>query len=556
LYTRVVNADPGNPLLKLVRHMMTMYRPGMDYSTRHLNCLARRAGAKYFAPLDAQRQSALMLPINTAGGIMRSAGAQVILCIAAATCGFAQSTSGDLSQLKQELQQVEENMQQLAKQMQQLSDVTRRLQSQIATLEKDEDAPPRAVPSPPPSVPPPQLPVTYIGTETRTRQTDEDYSFEAPRIDNEEIDPTLRGYFRLPGTQTLIRFTGFVKTDFFYDPSYTGAFYGGLAPSSFPSGPQPNSVDSTVSIRPSRMNTEFRQPLGDDTLKVLVAWDLYGPLGRNALRLRSFWGQYKNFLVGQNWSAFGDADAFPETLDFQGPPGMINVRHPQFRYTYPVNRHFWTGLSVEKSGANFPAATVFGVPVPTSKAPDMVAFARFENNHGHLQAAVIGRSLGGYIPNTAVPDLRLHTWGYGASLSGVWRLGKLRDNISFQGLGGRGIGDYYNDNTGPGADVGFDANGRLVATPTWSASVGYQHYWTRILRSNANYGYLRVNNTAGDPGISYHVSNYATGNIIVQPSPLYLFGAEFGYASLQRKNDFEWIGRRIQLSLSFFFNRY
>jgi hypothetical protein len=35
-----------------------------------------------------------------------------------------------------------------------------------------------------------------------------------------------------------------------------------------------------------------------------------------------------------------------------------------------------------------------------------------------------------------------------------------------------------------------------------------------------------------------------------------LFGAEFSYASLQRKSDFPWIGRRIQLSLTFFLNRY
>jgi hypothetical protein len=60
-----------------------------------------------------------------------------------------------------------------------------------------------------------------------------------------------------------------------------------------------------------------------------------------------------------------------------------------------------------------------------------------------------------------------------------------------------------------------------VATPTWSASAGYQHYWTRTVRSTASYGNLRINNTAADPGTNYHVSNYATGNIIVQHSVPY-----------------------------------
>ena len=110
-------------------------------------------------------------------------------------------------------------------------------------------------------------------------------------------------------------------------------------------------------------------------------------------------------------------------------------------------------------------------------------------------------------------------------------MGHLRDNIVFQGLGGRGIANYLNDNYGLGSDVGFDANGRLVATPLWSASGAYQHYWTGKIRSSATYGYLRINNTAEDPATNYHISNYASGNIIFQPSPLYLFGGEFIYAT-------------------------
>ena len=455
----------------------------------------------------------------------------------------------------QELQQLKDKVQQLATMM-------AAVQKEIAAIEQAQNAragaPPAAAPAPstPGPVPFPPLPVTYIGTETRTRQTDSDFPEEAPRINNEELDPTLKGYFRLPGTQTLIRLSGFVKTDFFYDPSYTGLWYGGMVPSSFPATPQPNSADSTVSIRPSRFVAEFRQPLGNDTLKGFMDFDLYGTLGRNVPNMRSFWGQYKNFLAGQTWSAFGDPDAFPDTLDFHGPPGMMGLRTPQFRYTYPLNTHNWIGGTIEKSGTDAPFSTLYGTPTPTSTRPDFVGFYRYENNYGHIHAAAIVRSVGGFIPDTTIPDLRAHRTGYGASISGAWRFGPSRDNIVFQGIGGRGIANYYNDNYGLGADVGFDAHGRLVATPTWSASTGYQHYWTRTLRSTAAYGYLRINNTAADPETNYHVSNYWAGNIIYQRSPLYLFGGEFIWASLRRKDDFEWIGRRVQLSITFFLNRY
>jgi hypothetical protein len=488
-----------------------------------------------------------------------SVRAAILAVVAAAFC-FAQSSPSNLQPLEVRLRQLEDMMKKLQDEMQSVQkELTAAQQAQKAQAAPTPPRAPAAQPPAPPAYPdvtPPPLPVTYIGTETRTRQTDDDFPVEAPRINNEELDPTLRGYIRMPGTQTLMRFSGFVKTDFFYDLNVAGLWYGGMVPSSFPSSPQPGSKNSTVSIRPSRFVAEFRQPLKDDTLKVFVDWDVYGTLGRNTPNLRSFWGQYKNFLAGQTWSAFGDPDAFPDTLDFHGPPGMMGLRTPQFRYTYPINRHHTIGGSVDKSGTDIPMSTFFGTPIGTQLWPDFVGFYRYENNHGHLHTAAILRSVGGFVPHTTIPDLKAHVTGYGASVSGAWRLGRLRDNVVFQGIGGRGIANYYNDNYGLGSDVGFDARGRVVATPTWSASGGYQHYWTKNVRSTAAFGYLRINNTAGDPDTNYHVSRYAAGNIIYQPSALFLMGAEFSYASLRRKNDFEWIARRIQLSVSFFFNRY
>jgi hypothetical protein len=59
---------------------------------------------------------------------------------------------------------------------------------------------------------------------------------------------------------------------------------------------------------------------------------------RNSIRLRQYYEQYKNFLAGQTWSAFGDPDAFPDTLEFEGPPGMMATRQPTIRYTQPLGK--------------------------------------------------------------------------------------------------------------------------------------------------------------------------------------------------------------------------
>jgi hypothetical protein len=461
--------------------------------------------------------------------------------------GFGRAQSADVKELKDRLEKLEQMMQEL--------------KQQIADTEAAEKVPSQpaasTASSKPASVPIAQLPVDHIGTLTQKREVANSNADTAPRINNEEIDPALRGYFRLPGTGTLIKMSGFVKTDVFVDTNQAGTYYGGYVPSSFPSSPQPHTVNATVSMRPSRFGVEFRQPVhsgGTDSVKAYLEYDFLGNYERTSLRMRQFYAQYKNLLVGQTWSSFGDPDAFPDTLEFEGPPGIMGLRQPMIRYTQPLSKSHSIGVSVEKSGTDAPFSTQFGAPVSSSTRPDLVGFYRYENAHGHLYFAAVSRSVGGVIPNTQTPDLRNHVDGFGGSLSGVW--GTARDNVVFQAIIGKGIANYYNDNFGLGSDVGFNAQGTLVATPSGSGEVGYQHYWTKLLRSTFSYAYLRINNTAGDPGTNYHISHYATGNFIVQPSPSVLFGAEYIYGSLVRKDGFKWVAPRIQASVTYYLNKY
>lgn len=435
------------------------------------------------------------------------------------------------------------------------------LKAQIAALQQAQKPPsvvPPALVAPQTSeVPVVHFPVEYYGTETRTRETAAENEVGAPRIDNEPLDPELRGYFHLPGTSTYMKFGGFVKTDLFYDLNYAGTYYGAYVPSSFPSSTTPHSENATVSMRPTRFTWETRQGTLDNSgkeVKVYFEFDFLSNYDRNSIRLRQFYGQYKNFLAGQAWSAFSDPDAFPDTLEFEGPPGMIAARFPQLRYTQPLNEHNSVGISIEKSGTDTPFSTQFGVPIGTSKFPDLIGFYRYENKYGHLHAATLFRNVGGMVPNEEVLNLSRHTGAFGESLSGVW--GGASNNVVFQLVFGKGISNYYNDNFGLGTDVGFAANGHLVATPTGSGQFGYTHKWTKLLRSTMSYGYLRINSPASDPGTTYHVSNYATVNLIVQPSIRYLFGAEYIYGSLERKDGFKWIAPRIQASVTYYINRY
>lgn len=99
-----------------------------------------------------------------------------------------------------------------------------------------------------------------IGKETATYQTDSQDQLAAPRIDNAPLDPRYPGYFRLPGTSTVLRIGGFSKTDFIYDLKPAGDSER-FIPSSFPIPATSSVNNTTVSIRPTRMSLDFLIPV-------------------------------------------------------------------------------------------------------------------------------------------------------------------------------------------------------------------------------------------------------------------------------------------------------
>jgi hypothetical protein len=140
------------------------------------------------------------------------------------------------------------------------------MQRQRASVQP-ADQPPSAVLLP--------VPASQVSSTTANYHTFSEDEEAAPRVNNAPLDPKYPGFFRLPGTSTFLKIGGYFKTDFLYDLKPAGDPER-FIPATFPFG-QPNVNSTIISVRPTRMNLDFRVPvkaLGD--VRFFIEWDFFG----------------------------------------------------------------------------------------------------------------------------------------------------------------------------------------------------------------------------------------------------------------------------------------
>ena len=211
---------------------------------------------------------------------------------------------------------------------------------------------------------------TELSKVTETYRTFSQDPLAAPRINNEPLDPRFPGYFKLPGTATLLRIGGYAKTDFIYDLKPAGDV-DRFIPSTIPIPAPANYTNSPVSVRPTRLNLDFLVPTkSGESYRFFLELDMFGSSSTTP-RLRHAYGQAKNFLVGQTFSNFMDPDAGTDQLDFQGPNGWVTIRNPQFRYSLLVANKTTFSISW-KSRARMSNSRLRNL-VPSRTAPRLTA---------------------------------------------------------------------------------------------------------------------------------------------------------------------------------------
>lgn len=373
------------------------------------------------------------------------------------------------------------------------------------------------------------------------------------------VGGSMPGSFKLPGSETSVKFGGYAKLDAIEDVGGAyGAQYANFA--NIPlsnNGAARQGSQFNMHARQSRLNMETRTPSAAGEVKTFLEVDFFGSARGNAnttngegLQLRQAYGQVGHVLAGQTWSNFMDMDAYPESLDYIGPSGLTFVRRAQIGFTDSLTPKLGYAVAVVSPDSDLTGGV--GTDVSLSRAPDLTAKLQYKDSFGQLSLRGLARELR-VGNNSTAAGAEDTAFGWGVGLSGkINSIGK--DAAFFQGVYGDGVGHYLFDVANSSNGSTYVGN-KVRPQEAWGGYVGYQHYWSQDWRSNIMAGYSGIDNDVAYTGVNVNKEIMSQHlNLIWQPNAgPYRVGLEYMHGYRAQESGYDGDLDRIQTTLMYSF---
>lgn len=317
------------------------------------------------------------------------------------------------------------------------------------------------------------------------------------------------GVFQIPGTDSTIKFYGYVQLDTTFDfsgrdPNVEGndwAVHVSNVPFDSSAEAKVKKNQLYMTARTSRFGLQTNTPTSWGPVGVKLEGDFNGTNLESGqtftnsvlFRLRHAYGTVGNLLVGQTWSTFLDLNAAPDTVDFNGPGSLALIRNPMIRYTIPLAPGYSLALAVENApgtdGNDYCAGDGTGPgdfscgPSGSSKIQTIPDFHANLSGSGawgtfSLRAVTSQTKRGSATdPNASTQSVQ----GIGAAASGSLKLGG--DTLVGQIAYSSGVNRYI-FYSGLSAPAVYSDGSSLKNVNSYGYHVGYTHVWSPAFRSN------------------------------------------------------------------------
>src|SRR6185369_229712 len=174
-----------------------------------------------------------------------------------------------------------------------------------------------------------QSPVEY-------RANFDDKQEAAARPKDYTLDPQYRGFIPIPRTVFMIKFNPKPRVDFTLDSDNSGDDFR-FVPAKIPlEGTQDHGGGAhfNANANGSQLRLDMRAPSLGGNFRFYYQNDFFGSDTKNMqYRLQHLYGQYYGIVLGFTYGVFEDPDAWPDTLDYEGPNAVIFARRALVHYT-------------------------------------------------------------------------------------------------------------------------------------------------------------------------------------------------------------------------------
>jgi len=383
-------------------------------------------------------------------------------------------------------------------------------------------------------------PVTY-------RNAMNDRQTGAPRPGSQTLDPKYTGFLPILNTPAIVKVNAKPRVDFTDDNRNSGnpdRFVTAQIPTQGAPG-YGGGNQFNVNSRGSQLSLDVSAPDIGGAPRFYYEMDFFGggTTGGMTPRVRQLYGQYYNVIAGFSYSVFEDPDAWPDTVNYEGPNSAVSGRQPEILYQLPLNDQWHLTFGLQQPCTDLDPGTFVGATA-VNHAPDGGFNVRWEDKQaGHVQFGTLLRALGANDPVAGDQTV----FGWGVNLAGslnVW----AKDSMQFQATYGQGIFHYINDNF-VNNDVAYAINGQLTALPFLGLMAGYTHRWSDRFRSTATFGYNNIHNEPAQGALAYHETCYTSLSLMYQLRKRLTIGLEGIYGRKEVQDGTSGDAFRVQLSL-------
>ena len=486
----------------------------------------------------------------------RRTGVTVLLALLVGVGSTMSARGSEIDDLKAEIRLMQQSIDQMQKKITQLEQENQKQKQQVS-VSKTAAHPPAEGPHPAPplmgasgnqvvTIAPSPVTIEGHASQVTQRPAINDQQEAAPRPNDLTLDPKYRGFIPIPNTPVLIKFNAKPHLDFTDDPQNTGN------PDRFVTAQIPVEGDFfknggnqfNANAKGSQLSIDVRAPEVDGSPRFYYQNDFFGGGGGELpIRVRYLYGEIYNIVLGQALSVFEDPDAWPDTVDYEGPNSAVFARRPLVRYQLVLNKNWQMNFGLEKPTSEVDTS-IDPNAVGVDHAPDGGLNVRWEKKDiGHVQLGAIFRDIGVKGPIVGSQS----TFGWGLNLSDSFNITE-NDSVQTQLTYGEGLFRYFNDDF-VNNDAAFNRSGELTAIPAFGGMIGFTHKWNDTFRSTASYGYVHLDNQFSQSPSAYHLTHYASLNLVWQIRKRLSIGFEGLYGHKEEKSGADGDAFRLQLGI-------